>query len=532
MNDSDDMMTFADDDVMVFSDEQDNILSSKDKNTERLPEVSAFWKILIVDDEPEIHKITKMVLRDYTFEGMNFEFLSAYSRLEALNVLREHTDVALILLDVVMESDHAGLECVKDIREKLENHDVRIILRTGQPGQAPEEDVIINYDINDYKAKTELTAEKLFTVVIASLRTFRYIQMLNHSRNGLETIIRSTSDLFEKTQFNSFATGVLEQLISLLQLDADSIYLNISSISAFQDIEDRDYSIMAATGDFSGDVNHSLKESIPTEILEKLNKAVKNQESVFSENSFIGYLETQKGEHSLIYLQWQRELSDIDRKLISIYASNVAIAFENISLNKDIIATQKEVIFTLAELVEGRSKETANHIRRVAAICCLIAEKMGLSDNDIEMLRLSAPMHDIGKIGTPDSILNKPGKLTYEEYEIMKEHATLGYTVFKNSNKNMMRAAAIIANEHHEKWNGKGYPSGLVGEDIHIYGRITALADVVDALTNKRCYKEPWEMERVISLLKEERGEHFDPQVVDVFLDSIEEYREIQRVYP
>ncbi len=96
----------------------------------------------------------------------------------------------------------------------------------------------------------------------------------------------------------------------------------------------------------------------------------------------------------------------------------------------------------------------------------------------------------------------------------------------------MMRAAAIIANEHHEKWNGKGYPSGLAGEDIHIYGRITALADVVDALTNKRCYKEPWEMERVISLLKEERGEHFDPQVVDVFLDSIEEYREIQRVYP
>ncbi len=532
MSGEDELMTFSDDDneLLTFSDENEPLSFLKDEVDPI--HIDQTWKILIVDDEPEIHKITQMVLKDYSFENKKFEFLNAYSRSEALQVLTENGDVALILLDVVMESDDAGLECVKDIREKLGNHDVRIILRTGQPGQAPEEKVIIEYDINDYKAKTELTSEKLFTVVISSLRTYRYIQMLNHSRNGLETIIKSTKNLFEQNIFSVFAAGILEQLISLLKLDESSLYLNISSISAFQDIKDGDYSIVAATGDFAEEVNRPLKKSIPKDVLNKIDDAVRNQKSIFSENSYIGYLETQKGEHTLLYLQWQRQLSDIDMKLISIFSSNVAIAFENISLNRDIIATQKEVIFTLAELVEGRSKETANHIKRVAAICCLIAEKMGLEDHHIDMLRLSAPMHDIGKIATPDSILNKPGKLTVDEYEIMKEHSALGYSVFKNSDKKMMQAAAIIANEHHEKWNGKGYPNGISGEDIHIYGRITALADVVDALTNKRCYKEPWEMERVIALLKEERGEHFDPKVVDAFLSSLEEYKEIQKNYP
>jgi len=491
------------------------------------------WKLLVVDDDEEIHSITRMVLSDYNFENRPLELLSAYSGQQAVDILNEETDIALVLLDVVMETDDAGLVCVKRIREELNNHMVRIILRTGQPGQAPEQEVIVNYDINDYKAKTELTAQKLFTVVTASLRSYHHLKTINHNRLGLENIIAASGTLFEVKSFSHFATGILAQLTSILRLDKSSLYVNISSLSALQENEDQDYRILAATGEFTKDINHSIDDKIvPEHVHKELINAAQKHESVFSEMSYTGYFETKKGEHNLLYLQWSRPLDEVDRDLISIFATNVAVAFENISLNNEIIATHKEVIFTLSEVVEGRSKETANHIRRVAEVSCMIAKKLGMNDHDVEMIRLASPMHDIGKVGTPDYILKKPGKLTEEEYEIMKGHAELGYNIFRNSTREMMVIAGIIAHQHHEKWNGNGYPQGLEGEDINILGRITAIADVVDALANKRCYKEAWPIDRIIDLVKEERGEHFDPHVADIFLDSIDEFKEIQQKFP
>lgn len=491
------------------------------------------WKLLVVDDDEEVHSITRMVLADYNFENRPLQLLSAYSAEQAVDILKNDTDIALVLLDVVMETDDAGLLCVKRIRGELNNHMVRIILRTGQPGQAPEQEVIVNYDINDYKAKTELTAQKLFTVVTASLRSYHHLRTINHNRLGLESIIAASGTLFELKSFSHFATGILAQLTSILRLDKSSLYVNISSLSALQENEDQEYRILAATGEFTKDVNHSINDNIvPPHVHDELVRAAQKHESIFSETSYTGFFETKHGEHNLLYLQWSRPLNEVDRDLISIFATNVAVAFENISLNNEIIATHKEVILTLSEVVEGRSKETANHIRRVAEVSCMIAKKLGLRDHEIEMVRLASPMHDIGKVGTPDHILKKPGKLTAEEYEIMKEHAVLGYNIFRNSTREMMVIAGIIAHQHHEKWNGTGYPQGLKGEEISVYGRITALADVVDALANKRCYKDVWPLEKIIYLVKEERGEHFDPQVADAFLDSIDEFQEIQRIYP
>ena len=137
-------------------------------------------------------------------------------------------------------------------------------------------------------------------------------------------------------------------------------------------------------------------------------------------------------------------------------------------------------------------------------------------------------MHDIGKIGIPDNILNKPGKLTPEEFEIMKTHAQIGYEMLKHSNKPILKTAAIVSKEHHEKYNGKGYPEGKKGEDIHIYGRITAVADVFDALGSDRVYKKAWDDDRIFKLFKEERGEHFCPKVIDAFFDSIQDVNKIR----
>lgn len=489
------------------------------------------WKILVVDDEEDIHSLTRMVLSDYTFQSRSLEIFSAYSGKEALSILKKEKDIALILLDVVMETEDAGLQCVQAIRRELKNETVRIILRTGQPGQAPEHRVIVDYDINDYKSKTEVTAGKLFTVVTASLRAYKYIRTIEKNKVGLEHIIDASSTLFELNSFSLFANGILKQLTSILSLDDSSLYLN-SSISALKTRDNSQLKIIAATGKFSGSELKLAVDVLPENILLKLENALENSSTQFTDDSYIGYFKSNKGENTLLYLQWKRPLTEIDRKLITLFGNNVAIAFENLSLNNDVLETQKEIVLTLSELVEGRSKETGNHIKRVSHLAQSLGRKLGLNEEQIEILRHASPMHDIGKVVIPDSILNKPGKLTPEEFEIMKEHTIYGYKTLQNSNKEMIQAASIIAYEHHEKWDGTGYPRGLKGEEIHLFGRIVALCDVVDALTHTRCYKEPWPMDKVTDYVREEKGKHFDPKIAEIFLNSIDEFKEILKRFP
>ncbi|MFK5947824.1 MAG: two-component system response regulator, partial [Methylococcales bacterium] len=187
------------------------------------------------------------------------------------------------------------------------------------------------------------------------------------------------------------------------------------------------------------------------------------------------------------------------------------------NLNKEIIETQKEVIFTMGSIGETRSKETGLHVKRVAEYSRLLASMSGLNEVEADMIAMASPMHDIGKVGIPDAILNKKGRLTTEEFEVMKTHVVIGYDMLKHSERPLMRTAAIIALEHHEKWDGSGYPNSTREDDIHIYGRITALADVFDALGSDRCYKKAWEDEKIFELLRDQSGKHFDPDMIDVF---------------
>ncbi len=198
---------------------------------------------------------------------------------------------------------------------------------------------------------------------------------------------------------------------------------------------------------------------------------------------------------------------------------------------KDIEETQKEVVFTMGSIGETRSKETGLHVKRVAEYSYLLAILYGIPKEEAEILKMASPMHDIGKVGIPDDILNKPGKLTFEEFEIMKTHSELGYEMLKGSTKEILRASAIVAHEHHEKYNGKGYPRGLKGEEIHIYGRITALCDVFDALGSDRVYKKSWELEKILNLFQEESGEHFDKKLVSLFFDNLDKFLEIRDRY-
>ncbi|RXJ97790.1 response regulator receiver protein [Arcobacter sp. CECT 8986] len=200
-------------------------------------------------------------------------------------------------------------------------------------------------------------------------------------------------------------------------------------------------------------------------------------------------------------------------------------------LHKELENTQKEIIYKMGEIAETRSKETGNHVKRVAEYSKFLALKAGLDEETAQLLNLASPMHDIGKIGIPDSILNKPGKFTAEEYEHMKEHANIGYNLLNTSDRKIFKAAAIIANEHHEKWDGTGYPRGLKGEEIHVFGRITAICDVFDALAHDRVYKKAWPLEKILKLLKEEKGKHFDPNLINLFFDNLDEFLELKKCF-
>ena len=220
-----------------------------------------------------------------------------------------------------------------------------------------------------------------------------------------------------------------------------------------------------------------------------------------------------------------------DLEYLSLVAYYSGKSLESAMLANEIEETQKEIIFVMGEIGETRSKETGNHVKRVAEYSKILALKYGLSEAEAERIKTASPMHDIGKVAIPDAILNKPGKLTPEEYEIMKSHTVIGYNLLKGSKRRLLNAAAIIAIQHHEKWNGTGYPYGLRGEEIHLYGRITAVADVFDALGSERAYKKAWEIDRILQLFREERGEHFDPRLVDLFMENLDEFLKVRDLY-
>jgi two-component system response regulator RpfG len=198
-------------------------------------------------------------------------------------------------------------------------------------------------------------------------------------------------------------------------------------------------------------------------------------------------------------------------------------------VKRDLRLREMDTLFRLAGAADRRDAVTGSHLKRMAKYSGLIARGMGLSEDDIEEIEMAAPMHDIGKIGIPDAIMQKKGRLTAEEVAIMQTHAQIGYEILKGSPSRFLQAAAVIAQNHHEKFDGTGYPFGLKNNNIPLMARIVALADVFDALTSERPYKEAWEWQKAVDYIIEQKGTHFDPELVDVFLTHIDEARAIQR---
>ena len=193
--------------------------------------------------------------------------------------------------------------------------------------------------------------------------------------------------------------------------------------------------------------------------------------------------------------------------------------------------TELELVYMMSTLADKHCEETSGHVERVAEYSYLISRLLGYGEEQAELIKKSSAMHDIGKVTTPDNILHKPSKHTKEEALIMKDHAQAGYEILQKSKLPLMQVAAIIAHQHHEKWDGSGYPRGLKGKEIHIIGRIVAFADVLDALSSSRKYKDGWNLDEIFAFLKSQRGKHFDPRITDLFMDNFGLFLEIRDKY-
>jgi response regulator RpfG family c-di-GMP phosphodiesterase len=493
------------------------------------PSVAAVpWKVLLVDDEPEIHEVTRLVLSGFQFENRPLLILSATTAAEAKEMLAEFDDIAVILLDVVMESDQAGLHLVQYIRQDLGNHNVRIVLRTGEPGQAPEHEVITRYDINDYKEKTELTAQKLATTMFASLRAYRDIMIIEANKRGLERVIAASAHIFSHEKPAEFASAVLSQLANLVGLQKGALYCRVTGTGE----QAPHVTVAAATGEFSRYVDTYADEALPGPMRASLEAALASKQHQFRKDHYVLHFTDSQQTESLLYVGESWDLNDLDFRLVEVFCTNVSIAFENLHLSQELVEAQMEMIFLLAGAAESRSQETAAHVKRVGELAAFLAERVGLDSAMCEQMRYASPLHDIGKIGIPDAVLNKPGAHGEDEQKVMRGHAEIGHRMLSHSRRGILKLAAEIALTHHENWDGSGYPQGLSGEQIPMSGRITMLADVFDALGSRRCYKDAWNRDQIRAYIQEQSGVKFDPAVVKVLLDHWDDAESIRERMP
>ena len=487
------------------------------------------WKVAIIDDEQQVHAVTQLVLKNTLVDEQPITFLNAYSAEEGLRLFQDHPDIALAFIDVIMETDNAGLELIHQIRNELQNHATRIVLRTGQPGTAPEETVIRTYDINDYKSKTELTDTKLKTCVYSSIRSYRDIITIETSKRGMQKVIAASDSVLRSQTLYQFGNAILSHTVQLLGIKTAEMYLVSQHVDLFGDPE---LILLAATGDEVKLNTQSDTDILPADVKKTIIETLHSQQPVVTDDVFIGYYHTDENTRSVLYTRFHEEHNSVQDEILKLFAANITLIFQNLHNREHIQETQKELLLVLGDAIEQRSKETGSHVRRVALMCELMALKLGQSSEYAEMLRHASPLHDIGKIGISETILDKPGKLDDDEWEIMKTHAQIGYDLLRDSTRTIAKMGARIALSHHEHWDGNGYPSALKGDAIPLEGRIVAIIDVIDALGSERAYKKPWQENEIIQYVSERRGKQFDPAMVDAALELFGAFRDIRASLP
>jgi response regulator RpfG family c-di-GMP phosphodiesterase len=341
--------------------------------------------------------------------------------------------------------------------------------------------------------------------------------------SSVTTAINGNEALEEYTQYFEQNNKYFDLVIT----DINMPYMNGLELANEINKINKDQVLIALTAYNDSEL---LETIINTGFSGYINKSFNTEQLINSLSKPLILLKSKKEYNNNIeeIISLNKKYEELNNDLESQVLTRIAEVYK---LNEEIKDTQKEVVFTMGAIGESRSKETAIHVRRVAEYSEMLALYYGLPKEEAAILKEASPMHDIGKVAIPDNILNKPGILTPDERKIMNTHTTLGYEMLKNSKRKLLKVASLVAYEHHERWDGKGYPRGLKGKDISIYGRITALADVFDALGSNRVYKKAWDDDKIFKMLKSEKGKQFEPKLIDIFFNNLDKFLKVRDLF-
>jgi len=453
--------------------------------------------ILIIDDNPKNIQLAASVLK----ETKLFNIFFATSGEDGIKQL-EKKDYTLILLDINMPGLN-GYETADIIKNNPHTTNIPIIFLSANANQ----DSInkgFNHGGQDYITKPFQQQELIYRVKthVELFLAKKHLQSeVDESHVLLEQYKEAIdiSSLVSKTDTNGFITYANEPFCKVSQYALSELVGHTHSLIKHPETPNEFYDEMWGTLKqkkvWKGMIKNKAKDGSPYFVDATIVPILNNH------NEIIEYFSVR---------------TDITKQ---------------VKAKEDILSSQKEILYTLGEMGEMRSQETGDHVNRVSLYSELLAKHYGLDKIKVAMLKMASPMHDIGKVAISDALLLKPGKLTDEEFSEMRRHAQIGYDIFKKSSHEMLQMAAIISHEHHEKWDGTGYPQGLQGEEISICGRITAVADVFDALSHDRVYKKAWSIDEVIDFMKKESGKAFEPRLIEIFLENIDDIIEIKNRY-
>ncbi|MBF0238750.1 MAG: DUF3369 domain-containing protein [SAR324 cluster bacterium] len=460
------------------------------------------WKVLIVDDAEEIHLLTKMVLRNFTFMNRGLEFISAYSGAESRKIILQHSDIAVILLDVVMEEDDSGLKVVRFLRNELQNQLVRIVLRTGQPGQAPEEKVIVEYDINDYKAKTELTAPKLFTTMFSALRSYRDLMTIENNRRSLEKIIESSCNLYNLPSMRKFASGSLSQIVSILNLSPHSIYCHVSN-----SLQKPAFDIIAATGKYETQVHNNLSEILNVTALNDCLSVVHNQKNMYSDHHYIGYFQGQNLGSSILFLESQNELTQTDWQLLDFFSLHIKTAYSNLDVKHQLVCVLERFMNIMEEFSRNQNhfEKISHFFNKAPQYAHMLALRYGLSEDEAKHLKNAASVYHLRQLLLPSTS------------QIISAQTTEDYSSFIQS--------AITITLQTQAYQAQGVLQ-VLNNELHLYTKIVALANDLTEVINSSSQGDR-DLDSIKSKLLALPGTRHDPELMSLLLEHLDVFLEV-----
>ncbi len=496
------------------------------------------FSILVVDGTPTLLTLAEEALADLSVDGASVRLIGASSAAEARQALYDSPEIAVILLEPVLEQERAGLDLIAHIRNDLGNQRTRVVVCTAHPDSINEEEVISGADVSDYRAKATLTPRALRTAVTGQLRAFASLQALAAGRKGLARMLVATTGLLELRTPETLFPNILPRVVGLLGIGRHALLC----IQGDTQPRDRKIRVRASIGRFAPWKDVELSALGETRIEAALARLSPSSETIVEADFCALRLRANGGVTGMIYVEGRNDGTAREWQLLELFRNKCAIAFENALLFEELNIAQKATVLAMGSLTEYKDNAAPGHLQRIERLVGEIARELlsrgqfsdELDAECVEKIGLAALLHDVGMMSVSDETLGMPGELASNDLVAIRRHTEIGHRILSAvaaplRGRSLLSIAAEIARYHHERYDGSGYVEGLAGDAIPISARITAVADVFDALITHRPYRSAWTVEQAIDWIRARSGQDFDPRVVEAFLIVI---RRLQSAEP